>query len=726
MEKKLINLSELNFNDFNLIKNCAQLLRSSEENNLDLARTIIIKSLESRDSILPDLIPIWNDLIEAAGFYPYLLKENIILTSIQSEIRQNYFKSDYIDNIYYHDQQKEIFDIIMNNQNIIVSAPTSFGKSLLIEEVVSARKFTNIVIIQPTIALLDETRKKLNKYSDHYKIIVRTSQVSSSENNIYLFTAERVMEYEHFRNVDFLVIDEFYKLSARRDDERSDSLNNAFCKLYYLFKPQFYMLGPNIDKISEGFTEKYHAIFYKTKYTLVLNESIDYYKAYPDMFGSRGRKAQFKMDVLFELLLSLKDEQTIIYCSSPARVKKIARDFAKFLNLKNIQKTRNELPLADWIRHYIDPRWSLLDTLNYSIGIHDGSLPKHMTSSMIEYFNSKLLNYLFCTTTIIEGVNTTSKNIIFFDSVKGRDKRIDYFDYSNIKGRAGRLMYHYSGKIYNFNEIPQKESVKIDIPFYDQNPVSNEVLIHLKEEDVKKEQLEKYNAINSIPIDLRKIIKKNGVSVVGQLKIYNIIQENFETNYNLLNWTGYPNYEQLTYVLTLCWNNLIKEGESTRPMTLKKLVFMTFNYGSDKSIKKLYESNFAYMYDRNKDKGVSTDEIRDSAISEIHQISKHWFGYKIPKWLSVIDSLQKYICEMRNKRAGDYIFYSNEIENEFIPHNLSLLLEYGIPNTAIKKISKYLPSDLNDEDILKYISKNNIYKIDELLEYEKIKIIDTI
>jgi replicative superfamily II helicase len=40
------------------------------------------------------------------------------------------------------------------------SAPTSFGKSLLIEEIVASKKYKNIIIIQPTLALLDETRKK--------------------------------------------------------------------------------------------------------------------------------------------------------------------------------------------------------------------------------------------------------------------------------------------------------------------------------------------------------------------------------------------------------------------------------------------------------------------------------------------------------------------------------------------------------------------------------------
>ncbi|VVM18302.1 hypothetical protein BSPWISOXPB_3366 [uncultured Gammaproteobacteria bacterium] len=37
---------------------------------------------------------------------------------------------------------------------------------------------------------------------------------------------------------------------------------------------------------------------------------------------------------------------------------------------------------------------------------------------MIDYFNEEKLKYIFCTSTIIEGVNTSAKNIIYFDKKK--------------------------------------------------------------------------------------------------------------------------------------------------------------------------------------------------------------------------------------------------------------------------------------------------------------------
>ena len=73
-------------------------------------------------------------------------------------------ESSGVDKKYYHDAQKKIIDLIFQGNNIVVSAPTSFGKSLLIEDIVASNRYKNLLIIQPTLALLDETRKNLSKY----------------------------------------------------------------------------------------------------------------------------------------------------------------------------------------------------------------------------------------------------------------------------------------------------------------------------------------------------------------------------------------------------------------------------------------------------------------------------------------------------------------------------------------------------------------------------------
>ena len=245
-------LDSIDFNNsFSYCKECAELLRDEETDGE--GRRILINILDNWHKIPQVTHEMWIELLEAEGFYPYIDKENFALEFTTSKLRKQMSKSKNLD-YYLHDEQLYVKNLIDSGKNVIVSAPTSFGKSLLIEEIVAEGKYKNIVIIQPTLALLDETRKKLKKYDDMYKIVVRTSQDPSKEKgNLFLLTAERVMEYHELPHIDFLIIDEFYKLSATRDDERSDVLNNAFHLLLTRDNVKFYLLGPNIDGISEGF-----------------------------------------------------------------------------------------------------------------------------------------------------------------------------------------------------------------------------------------------------------------------------------------------------------------------------------------------------------------------------------------------------------------------------------------------------------------------------------------
>ncbi|MNL59221.1 hypothetical protein D3C87_1829290 [compost metagenome] len=103
---------------------------------------------------------------------------------------------------------------------------------------------------------------------------------------------------------------------------------------------------------------------------------------------------------------------------------------------------------------------------------------------------------------------------------------------------------------------------------------------------------------------------------------------------------------------------------------------------------------------------------------------KHWFEYKVPKWLSVINEIQKFICHEKGLAPGNYIHYANLIENDFIRENLAILSEYGIPNSAIRKIEDYIPTYLNQDEVLNYIKVRKIYLTPKLLEYERKKITD--
>jgi len=722
---KLVNSlyeeSSFSFSEtFDIYAECSRLIINDEQNGLNM----LIHILNCRAKMCSDLDEMLSDLIESVGFYPYLQKEELSLSSTDSNIRLNSSVSKNIKGKFFHDEQKQVLEILNSGRNLIVSAPTSFGKSLLIEEVVASAKYRNIIVIQPTLALLDETRRKLSKYSSEYKVVVRTSQEASKEKgNLFLFTSERVNEYQYFTDIDLLVIDEFYKLSSKRDDGRSDSLNNAFRFLLDKFNPQFYLLGPNIESISDGFVEKHDAVFFKTNYSLVACNEIDVYRKHPDSFGERGNKKIYKEKVLFELLYDLRKENTIIYCSSPARARYLSSKYCQFLSQMEVLPRNKDLPILDWIKRYVSPSWCFINCIEFWIGVHDGALQKHITTTVIDYFNSGFINTLFCTATIIEGVNTTAKNVIFFDKKKGHNTPIDFFDYSNIKGRAGRLMEHYIGRIYNFNPKPHKDQIYIDIPFFEQNPISDEILINIDRQDVVDKNSEQFNYLSSLPQGERDLFSKNSLNIRGQKSLLSKLRSDIKCCYDLIAWDSTPRYEQLEYCLGLAWDYLIRDDENPRPMTKKRIVKVTFDYGINKSINKLVENSYSYklLNDRS---NKSKQELLDESIRESFQILRHWFQYKIPKWLLVVNELQRFVCAEKGIRPGNYSFYANSIECDFIRDNLTILAEYGVPRSAIDKVEKYIDKNLDQESVLSEIIRRKLYDRPEFIRYEKQKILE--
>ena len=744
---KLINRQKLIDDEcFELSIEISRLLNSIDESKQSTGRELIIRVLDNWNNISDSYKNIFTDLISSAGFYPYIHKLGLKLADFSDEIRMSYHQSNNLENRYFHSEQKKIDDLIKNHVNVIVSAPTSFGKSMLIEEIVASGEYKNIVIIQPTLALLDETRRKLKAYSDKYKIIVKTTQsYSEDKGNIFLLTAERVLEYPEMPPIQLLILDEFYKLSDKRGDNRSSILNIAFVRLMKNPDCRFYMLGPNIDSIPDGFVEKYNAVFYKTAFSMVLTENDDKYEKVKTQRGGKVSEED-----VFNILDSI-NEQTLIYCASPAAARKLAFSYCAHLCTKG-ENSIEDLPLVEWISDNLSYRWSLSRCLQYEIAVHDGAMPKHITSSVIQYFNQKKIKYLFCTNTIIEGVNTSAKNVVFYDNKIG-SRKIDYFDYSNIKGRAGRMMEHYVGRIINLHKPPKLESTEVDFPFFEQDPVSSEVLVNLDESEIKdiNDNLARYAEFKSKDPELQNILVRNGVTIEGQEQILERLFADLAvpSSRGLILWSKIDGklYDRLCYLFDLCWNTLSteKERKSFDPQgwVVYKIVGSCFQTSVEQMIEKDIEYKAKKFAVEKKMDFISVDDMfekfpeemqekTDHIIERIFALQKNWLQYRAPKWINVVDSLQKYASEKLGLPAGDYSYVAEMIENEFVQSSLRILLEYGVPQSAVKKLQIILKMhkvDVNKisedtaikiivqhrEDIRPYMSKYEMEIIDRAI-----------
>ena len=709
MEQNLIDRlsahQELTNNEwFGLSIEIGRLLNSRDENARQNGRKLIIRVLDNWEGIPESIKTIFVDLISAAGFYPYIQKLKLGVEDFSEEIRMEYHKAPYLEDYYYHSEQKRVSELLKQHINVVASAPTSFGKSMLIEEIVASGEYQNIVIIQPTLALLDETTRKLKKYSEKYKIIVKTTQsVSVTKGNVFLLTAERVLEYPDLPPIQLLILDEFYKLSNKRGDNRNSVLNTAFVRIMKNPECRFYMLGPNIDAIPDGFIEKYNAVFYQTQYSMVLTEEDNRYNSV-----SKNRGGKIEKEDLFLILDELED-QTLIYCSAPATARKLAFAYAERLS-KRKAPSMPELPLIEWINENLSVRWSLTRCLQFGISVHDGAMPKHITASTIQYFNQKKIKFLFCTNTIIEGVNTSAKNVIYYDKKIG-PKDIDYFDYANIRGRAGRLMEHYVGKIVNLHRPPKEEKTYVDFPFYEQNPIASEILVNLDENEIKdiNDNRVRYARFKEKDPALQELLIRNGVSIEGQEAILEKLFLDLASpeKRRLIIWSRIDGqlYKRLEYIFGLCWETLSSQEErksfgakgwvvnkivgncyrtSLNQMIENDILFRAQKLAEEKGVKFISVDDMFRAYPK------EMQERTDNIVERIFALQKNWLQYRAPKWINVVDSLQKYATSKLGLQSGDYSYVAEMIENEFVQSSLRILLEYGIPLSAVQKIQLFL------------------------------------
>jgi hypothetical protein len=696
---------------FELSRFCVALLKDKEKEHW--GRDIAIRVLDNSEMFPRETIKLWNDILEMSGLYPYV---NPDILDDSSLLRYEYHKSKTLSKdgepVYFHEEQQEISQQLQYGNSVILSAPTSFGKSLLIEELISSKKYRNLVIIQPTLALLDETRKKLKKYREIYNVVVSTSQKPSEElGNVFLFTGERVVEYPNFPIINFFIIDEFYKLSLDRDDDRAVTLNQAFYKLLK-HTNRFYLLGPVIKSIPISFQEKMNIGIRYTNFSTVAIDEI------PVVSSPRASMEERK-NVLFELL-STFDEPTLIYCSAPEKATIIANEFANFIKPDRNYARANK-DVIEWVSNNINNNWSLINCLSKGVSFHNGILPRHLGSSIVDAFNSGALKYLFCTATLIEGVNTSAKNIVLFDNTKGNRIPIDFFDYKNIAGRSGRMKIHYTGRIYKFYDTPPQLELEVDIPFVTQTNAPNELLIQLDKNELTKESKGRLKQFENIDEELMNVIKSNNnILIDGQLSLVKEIESNLKQYNSILNWNGFPKYGELQPVIELAWKHLMRTNESKATVrSPNQLTTLTIQYSIYKNVRGIIENQVNSQYWL---KEIPNEQERINKVTfNVLNVMRHWFDYKLPKLLSTVSSLQEYVFKKHHMRFGDYNAFGSALENGFIFSTLTTLLEYDIPMSAINKLQVAFKKDELFENIFKQLREMNLDQT-KLNNYEKKKI----
>ena len=156
-------------------------------------------------------------------------------------------------------------------------------------------------------------------------------------------------------------------------------------------------------------------------------------------------------DIIGNLQLVLEsfseDRQSIIYCNTVDKTIQTAIDFADQCSKIDSEEIDEVIKLIDERIHH---QYYLKKCLNKGIAYHFGGIPEEIKLRIENLYKQGLIKFLFCTSTLLEGVNLPAKNI-FILSEKIGDGIMSDIDFWNLAGRAGRLRKDISGNIFCVN-----------------------------------------------------------------------------------------------------------------------------------------------------------------------------------------------------------------------------------------------------------------------------------
>ena len=637
--------------------------------NVDLGREFVIRALDDRDALEKEYQNILDELAMLVGLYPYV-EDGLKQLSLRSAIMHAAHRADgEMENIVLHSSQARVLRKLMAGESIILSAPTSFGKSLLIDIFIAAKDFKNIVLIVPTLALVEETRRRMSRFLDRYSIITSNNQ-KLGQQNIFVFTQERFLATEDaISEVDFFVIDEFYKLSITDEGDRATQLNQAFLKLSNT-EAQFYLLGPSIREIPDIVKEKLGCSFLIEDFQTVAIEL------------HQVSKKPNKEEALANLLDTV-DGQTMIYCQSPSSTRKLLK---KYLQLKLVELTIDEelIQAANWTAKHYHNQWLVSVALKHGIGIHHGRLPRSLGRFMIRAFAEGKLRVLLCTSTLIEGVNTTARNVILYDN-KLNNKPLDFFTFNNIRGRSGRMFRHFIGHVYIFDPPPQEELPFVDMPAI--NPTKNtpsSLLIQLSPEDIPeflREKVDKLLKQDMLPIALLK--QFSSIEPEYLLDTANYLLSLDIRELKKFSWSNRPVYEDIKLTSEIIWNQL-GGANSAKHSAMRSAGMMSF------WIWELYKtrsvSRFRQIMIKNQIEYEKKPKSPDDAVEDVLAFLRGWASFNYPKYLTALSEIANNVLTKRGLTGCNYLVFAISIEHLFQPNSFSTLEEYGLPTEISEKL----------------------------------------
>jgi hypothetical protein len=360
---------------------------------------------------------------------------------------------------------------------ISVSAPTSAGKSYIVKKWFGDRlqdEELRGVYVVPTRALIDEVMADLEKAFDATVALFAIpwdEEIGKQSQEIHVVTQERFhllqQRFPDF-SADLIFVDEAQKfgdgqrgvLLQRVLDEavRRNEMVQVIFASPLTENPEILLSAAPASAesrslISETITVNQNLLWANQVPRRPKEWQIELVTAgEPSPLGvvtlAERPTAEGKRLAFIAVAMGGDDTANLVYVNGAAEAEKTALQIADARGANaDVSDNADIAALRELVQKTIHPNYALIDAINRGVAFHYGNMPLLVRGEIERLFRSGTLQYLVCTSTLLEGVNLPCRNLFARGPKRGNKTIMSPGDFWNLAGRAGRWGHEFQGNI---------------------------------------------------------------------------------------------------------------------------------------------------------------------------------------------------------------------------------------------------------------------------------------
>lgn len=559
-----------------------------------------------------DYKPLYDFTVEF-GFFPIskdlLTKKLVEIDKIKDVLIENTLDTYKINEGYIEtfEQYHTKLNLLQNtSKEIIYNAPTSFGKSSIIVDLIRIKNYQNkkTAIIVPSKSLLMQTYKMIKTANFGVRLLIHDEMYSNDGSFIAIFTQERALRLLDNNEIffDVMFIDEAHNIM--NNNARSILLSRLIHKNQILnYDQKIIYLSPLIgdkDKLKINSTQeiKEEKIHFNIKEPEVYEYRLD---------GSAYQYNRFTNDFYLldeydnelDYILSNSKEKNFIYLRQPRKIEQLASLLAESLPLVEDDEITE---LIELLKENIHEKFYVVKLLKKGVVYLHGKIPD-LIKEYLEYKFKKIktVKYIVANSVILEGINLPVDNLFVLNTHALQAKEL-----TNLIGRVNRLdsifltgenklskllptAHFVNNEYFNRQDSNMKNKIELLRSRIFEDKIDNPTLDSFEIDKLNKQDKAKAQLI----IDNEDVIFNAATTDESKLKQY-CISQNIHLYYKNFNNVN----EELLARIKFINNNLDKWHELNVMKKLYTLFIKNISYLNDFEFERLKEEKARNYYDR--------------------------------------------------------------------------------------------------------------------------------